>query len=69
MSIIIPIIAILSLFIVLPGIVFSFLYKVQKDKTDIKKLELEVEKQKNQLRLLEEENKRYDRIIKEEHEA
>jgi Na+-translocating ferredoxin:NAD+ oxidoreductase RnfG subunit len=64
------IVAILSLFVITPGIVFLFTYKNQKSKIELKKLEqqkeilkLEIEKQNNHIKLLEEENKKYDRII------
>jgi Na+-translocating ferredoxin:NAD+ oxidoreductase RnfG subunit len=64
------IVAILSLFVIAPGIVFLFVYKNQKNKIELKKLEqqkeilkLEIEKQNNHIKLLEEENKKYDRII------
>ncbi|MDR1239105.1 MAG: phage shock protein B [Treponema sp.] len=61
-------IAVLSLFVGLPGIVFHFIYKSKKNKTEMIKqqkelLALEIEKDKMQLRLLEEENKKYDKII------
>jgi len=64
------IVAIISVFGIAPAILFSFLYKTTKDKHELKKmqyqkeiLELEVEKQKNQIKLLEEENKKLDQII------
>jgi hypothetical protein len=64
------IIAIISTLVVAPAIVFSFIYKVTKNKQEIKRLEyqkeilvLEIEKQNNQIKLLEEENKKYDKII------
>jgi hypothetical protein len=67
----IAIIAILSLFVAAPLIVFSFIYKRGKNKTDIEKMEiqkeimeLEVEKEKVQLLRLEAENKKYDAMIK-----
>jgi hypothetical protein len=70
MDLLVPIIAIVSIFIGLPGIVFSFIYKHQKNRLEIKKLEyqkdilaLELEKQRGQITLLEEENKKYDTII------
>jgi hypothetical protein len=63
-------VAILSLFVGLPGIVFHFVYKSKKNKTEMIKqqkelLEVELEKAKIQLRLLEEENRKYDKIISE----
>lgn len=64
------IIAILSIFVIMPGIVFTFAYKNKKNKIELKKLEyqkeilqLELEKENAQLKLLEEENKKLDRII------
>ena len=64
------IVAIISVFGIAPAILFSFLYKTTKDKHELKKmqyqkeiLELEVEKQNNQIKLLEEENKKLDKII------
>ena len=64
------IIAIISVFGIAPAILFSFLYKITKDKHELKKmqyqkeiLELEVEKQNNQIKILEEENKKLDKII------
>jgi len=66
------IMAIIALFIILPNTVFSFISKnnAQKREIELKKLEyqkaimeLEVEKQRNQIKLLEEENKKYDKII------
>jgi hypothetical protein len=61
-------IAILSVFVGLPGIVFHFIYKSKKNKTEMIKqqkelLEIEIEKEKIHLRLLEEENRKYDKII------
>lgn len=64
------IIAIVSSVVAVPAIVFTFIYKVTKNKQEIKKLHyqkeillLELEKQHNQLKLLEAENKKYDAII------
>jgi uncharacterized membrane protein (DUF106 family) len=64
------IVAIISVFGITPAILFSFLYKITKNKHELKKmqyqkeiLELEVEKQNNQIKLLEEENKNLDKII------
>ncbi|MDR0377857.1 MAG: hypothetical protein LBH70_08700 [Spirochaetaceae bacterium] len=65
-------IAILSLFVGLPAILFTFVYKNIKNKREkqIEKLkyqkeilELEIEKENKQIRLLEEENKNLDKII------
>jgi chaperonin cofactor prefoldin len=64
------IVAILSLFVVLPGIIFSFIHHAKKQKVEVEKLkyqkeilELEVQKQNNQIKLLEEESKKLDKII------
>ncbi|GHV53131.1 hypothetical protein AGMMS49579_11420 [Spirochaetia bacterium] len=66
------IIAIVALFIILPKTLASFISKnvKQKRETELEKmkyqkeiLELEVQKQNNQIKLLEEENRKYDRII------
>jgi hypothetical protein len=64
------IIAILSLFVGFPAIVFTFLHKNAKNKREIEKLkyqkeilELEIEKENKQIKLLEEENKKLDKII------
>jgi hypothetical protein len=65
-------IAVLSIFVGLPAIVLSFIHKNNKNKREkeIEKLkyqkeilELETQKQNGQLKLLEEENKKLDRII------
>jgi cell shape-determining protein MreC len=66
------ILAIISVCIILPKTVLSFVSKniALKKETELRKmeyqkaiLELELEKQRNELKLLEEENKKYDRII------
>jgi len=64
------IVAIISVFGIAPAVLFSFIYKITKNKHELKKmqyqkeiLELEVEKQNNQIKLLEEENKKLDKII------
>jgi len=66
----IAIAGIISVFGIAPAIIFSFIYKVKKNKHELKKmqyqkeiLELEVEKQNNQIKLLEEENRKLDKII------
>jgi hypothetical protein len=68
-------IAILSLFVGLPAILFTFIHKNTKNKREkeIEKLkyqkeilELEIEKENRQIKLLEEENKKLDKIIYEE---
>jgi hypothetical protein len=56
-----PEIGILSLFIGLPAITFAFI--LGKKYLNIKKMEIEMEIQKDRLKLLEEENKKYDNII------
>jgi hypothetical protein len=69
-GIILGTIAILSIFIGVPSVIMFFIYKIikgMKDKEKIKYqkeiLELEIEKQRNQIKLLEEENRKYDNII------
>ena len=64
------IVAIISTLVIAPAILFSFIYKITKNKHELKKmqyqkeiLELEVEKQNNQIKILEEENKKLDQII------
>jgi hypothetical protein len=39
-------------------------YKIKKKELELKALEMEVEKQNGKIKLLEEENKKYDSIIK-----
>ncbi|MDR0718189.1 MAG: hypothetical protein LBF78_01035 [Treponema sp.] len=65
-------IAILSVFVGLPVIVFTFIHKNTRNKREkeIEKLkyqkeilELEIEKENKQIKLLEEENKKLDKII------
>jgi beta-lactam-binding protein with PASTA domain len=64
------IVAIVSSLVVLPGMIFLFVSNNKKRKAEIEKmkyqkelLELEIEKEKVQIKRLEEENKKYDRII------
>jgi len=73
-EVIIGSIAVLSLFVGLPAIVLPFIYKNTKNKREkeIEKLkyqkeilELGAQKQNNQIKLLQEENKKLDRIINE----
>ena len=68
----IPALAIIGIFIVLPKTLFRFIGDQARHKreTEMKKLqyqkeilELELEKQRNQIKLLEEENRKYDKII------
>jgi hypothetical protein len=61
---------IISTLVILPGIIFSFVYFSKKQKLEVEKmkyqreiLELEIEKEKINLKLLEEENKKLDKII------
>jgi hypothetical protein len=71
-AIIVGSISILSLFVGLPAIVFTFVHKNMKNKREkeIEKLkyqkeilELEIEKENKQIKLLEDENKKLDKII------
>jgi hypothetical protein len=62
--------AILSIFVILPGIIFSFVYHAKRQKMDVEKLkyqkeilELEIKKENMKIKLLEEENKKLDKII------
>jgi hypothetical protein len=57
------IVSILCVFIGLPGVICFFSYKSKKLKQATKALELELEREKIRLELLEEENRKYDRII------
>ncbi|MDR2807766.1 MAG: hypothetical protein LBB43_02030 [Spirochaetaceae bacterium] len=66
----IPITAILSIFVATPAIVFSFIYHLNKNRDEVKKLqlqkeilELEIEKEKVHLLKIEAESKQYDRLI------
>jgi flagellar basal body-associated protein FliL len=69
-GVLIPIIAILSLFIGAPAIVFSFIGSAKKSSDEVKKLqyqkellELEIRKEELQIKRLEAESKSYDRLI------
>jgi hypothetical protein len=62
--------AIISIFVILPGIIFSFVYHNNKQKMDVEKLkykkeilELEIEKENIKITLLEAENNKLDKII------
>ena len=62
--------AIICVFVVVPVTVFGFILLGKKEKNKIEKLryqkeilELELEKEAYKIKLLEEENKKYDRII------
>ncbi|MDR2483614.1 MAG: hypothetical protein LBD08_08305 [Treponema sp.] len=64
------ILSIVSLFIILPGMFLTFMYKKEKRKDEIKKLELqkeilalEIQKEDKKIMLLQEENKKLDQII------
>ena len=70
MGVLAGIIAILCIFIGVPAIVFSFIFKSLKGKREIEKLkyqkeilELELAKEDAHIKLLEEENKKLDKII------
>ena len=67
-AVLIPLVALSILSIPIVAIVLSYRQKTQKNKIrelELKReiLELEVKKQDSNIRLLEEENKKYDRII------
>ena len=64
--------AIIALFVILPKTILSFISNNRKHAREIELekikyqkeiLQLELEKQRNELKLLEEENKKYDKII------
>jgi ribosome assembly protein YihI (activator of Der GTPase) len=64
------IVSIVSIFIILPGIICSFVYHNKKQKIEVEKLkyqkeiaELELEREKIKVKLLEEENEKLDKII------
>jgi len=66
------ILAILFFFVGLPTLVFFFVRALQRDKTEIERLkiqkevlELEIKKEEARSKSLEEENRKYDRIIDE----
>ena len=69
---VIGLMAVIGLFIVLPKYIFKFIgdrdkhrrvLEVEKLRYQKEILELELEKQRNDIKLLEEENKKYDKII------
>jgi flagellar biosynthesis/type III secretory pathway M-ring protein FliF/YscJ len=71
MGVLIPIVAILAIFIGAPAIVFSFIWNTKKSSNEMKKLqyekeimELELKKEELQIKRLEEENKKYDHLLK-----
>lgn len=62
----------LLMFIGLPGVVFFFVRAIQRDKSEVERLkarkdvlELEVRKEEARAKALEEENRKYDRVIRE----
>lgn len=72
MNVLIPIVSVLSIFIAAPLIVFSFIVRVKKNDSELTKLqyqkellELALKKEELQIRRLEAENKRYDRLLSE----
>jgi hypothetical protein len=60
---IVRIVEALCVFIGLPGVICYFSYKSKKLKQEKKALELKLEREKIRLQLLEEENRKYDRVI------
>ncbi|MDR1802022.1 MAG: hypothetical protein LBQ94_00310 [Treponema sp.] len=69
---IVPALAIIGIFIVLPKTIFQFIGNQNKHKREMELeklryqkeiLELELEKQRNEIKLLEEENRKYDNVI------
>ena len=70
MMTIVPIISVLSIFVLAPAIVFSFIYFMKKGKLNVEEMRykrdmmaLELEKDRLRLQLMEAENAKYDRII------
>ena len=66
------IVSIISLFVVAPLIVFGFVYLNKRDKNKLNILqyqkeiaEIELKKEEAKVRFIEEENKKYDRLINE----
>jgi hypothetical protein len=71
MEALISITAILAIFIGAPALVFSFVWHTKKSGNEVKKLqyqkeimELELKKEELQIKRLEEENKKYDNVLK-----
>jgi hypothetical protein len=67
---IVPIVSVISLFVIAPAIVFSFIYLSKKSKLRVEEMRykrdmmaLEVEKDRIHLQMIEAENLKYDRII------
>jgi cell shape-determining protein MreC len=74
-DIIIPVVALVSIFVVPPVLFFISKNAKHKREMELEKmkyqkeiLELEIEKQNNQIKLLEEENKKLDKMINEKWE-
>jgi hypothetical protein len=66
----VAVISVISLFIIAPIISFSFILLIKKNKKDIEimklkkeMMDIELQKERIHLQLLEEENRKYDRII------
>jgi hypothetical protein len=59
----VPIMGALCMFVGLPGVICFFLYKCKQLKEQNKALKLKLEREKIRLQLLEEENRKYNRII------
>jgi hypothetical protein len=59
------IIGMLSCFVVLPGIIFSFIYHSKKNKIELEKLKYQKELMELEVKKLEAENTKYDNIINE----
>lgn len=67
---IVPIVSILSIFVIAPAIVFTFIFMMKRSRLKAEELRykrdiaaLELEKDKMHLQLLEAENAKYDRLI------
>jgi hypothetical protein len=67
---VVPIVSVLSLFVIAPAIVFTFIYMSKKSKLNVEEMRykrdmmaLELEKDRLRLQLMEAENAKYDRII------
>ena len=66
----VAVVSVLSLFVIGPLITFTFVFLIKKNKKDIEIMKLkkeivdiELQKERIHLQLLEEENRKYDRII------
>jgi hypothetical protein len=67
---IVGLVSVISIFVVLPGIIFFTSYMKKKARIELEKiqyqkeiLELEIQKNETSLKMLEEENRKYDRLI------